>query len=94
MMARIGGEEFGVLLPSTDPEGIQHAGNRLRQALAASPVDTAAGPLEVTVSIGVATLTHPPAFANALELLAAADDALYRAKKAGRNRVAVAGEEK
>ena len=89
MMARIGGEEFGVLLPSTDPEGIQHAGNRLRQALAASPVDTAAGPLEVTVSIGVAVASIIDAD-TAKTLFQRADEALYAAKEAGRNCVHLA----
>lgn len=89
MIARVGGEEFAVLLPSTDAEGIQVAGDRLRSALADSPVDTAAGPLEVTTSIGVAIAPFiDPDTMTAL--FQRADEALYAAKESGRNCVRLA----
>ena len=84
--ARIGGEEFGILLPEADLDEARIAAERLRVAIAEQPVDTSSGPLTVTVSIGAA-----PAEASAAgvaELMKRADEALYAAKRGGRNRVA------
>lgn len=87
---RFGGEEFTVLLPRTSgPEALQIT-ERLRQKIAqiSMPVGGQEGPpLQVTISIGVAALDTGCRDLN--ELLAAADHALYEAKKAGRNRVAL-----
>ncbi len=80
-VARYGGEEFAILLPSTDREGALVLAERFRRAV------EGAGWLQrdVTVSVGVATMTG--AEAGAASLVALADEALYRAKEAGRNRV-------
>jgi len=102
LCGRIGGEEFVVLLPEADAEGALTTAERLRADLAETPIDTAGGPLGVTISIGVAT--HRPRSPSANEnaddeatrrvqdLLQRADDALYRAKGGGRNRVQVDAE--
>ncbi|MEH6470229.1 MAG: diguanylate cyclase [Halopseudomonas sp.] len=82
---RYGGEEFVVILPSTDVEGATILAERVRASIEAMRVDG----LQVTVSVGVSHLIHRPE-ANADELVEAADKAMYGAKQAGRNRVVVA----
>jgi diguanylate cyclase (GGDEF)-like protein len=86
--ARYGGEEFAVLLPQTDLEGAQRLAERLCKALAARPMPTHPGSLvAVTASFGVAAFPDSPTPAA---LFAAADEALYRAKRAGKNCVVAA----
>jgi diguanylate cyclase (GGDEF)-like protein len=86
--ARYGGEEFAVLLPQTDIEGAERLAERLRQAVAERPMTTRPGSLvAVTASFGVASF---PEAATPAALFAAADEALYRAKAAGKNRVVCA----
>ena len=81
--ARYGGEEFAVLLPQTDLEGARELAERLRRALAARPMSTHPGGLvAVTSSFGVAAFPDAPTPAG---LFASADEALYRAKRAGKN---------
>jgi diguanylate cyclase (GGDEF)-like protein len=79
--ARIGGEEFAVLLPSTEATAALITANRLRAAVSRL-TDSDERPL--TISFGVAE--HPADGATALDLVAAADRALYAAKAAGRDR--------
>ena len=82
-VARYGGEEFCVLLPDTSPEGARSAAERLREAVKALPG------LVPTISIGVA-LWAPSSSAE--EMLRRSDEALYKAKEHGRDRVVVYGE--
>ncbi len=85
ILGRYGGEEFTVLLPETGSDTARRVAERVRQSIAASPVDTPAGPVTVTMSIGVATaMDHVVDLAT---LLNDADRALYEAKQAGRNQV-------
>ncbi len=84
-LGRLGGEEFAILLPDTDAEGARELAERLRQMIDDTPVETAAGMIHYSVSIGIALFTR--ADGNADALLARADHALYRAKHGGRNRV-------
>ncbi|BEU97028.1 PAS domain-containing protein [Acidovorax sp. DW039] len=80
---RLGGEEFAVLLPSTNAQEALAIGERLRQALEQSQVVTDAGEvIRVTMSIGVSTVME-----NSADTLARADAALYEAKNTGRNKV-------
>jgi diguanylate cyclase (GGDEF)-like protein len=89
LSGRIGGEEFAALLPCSLEEGVL-AAERVREAFEASGiVDDVAGPVDTTVSIGVA---GGPAGTELEVLLAAADTALYQAKRGGRNRVEAAEE--
>jgi diguanylate cyclase (GGDEF)-like protein len=85
--ARYGGEEFVMLLPATDLHGALQVAERVRSDVEALHVPHAANPnSRVTVSIGVAVIAPQPDDAAA-SLLKWADDALYDAKRAGRNRV-------
>jgi diguanylate cyclase (GGDEF)-like protein len=86
--ARYGGEEFAVLLPQTDMDGAENLAERLRQAVAERPLTTKPGSLVAcTASFGVASF---PDSSTPAALFAAADEALYRAKAAGKNRVVCA----
>ena len=87
IMGRLGGEEFAILLPETNLEAAAFVAERLRQNIADHPVVTVKGSVPCTVSVGVTRLL--PADTNIDELLHRADQALYRAKNAGRNRVEV-----
>jgi diguanylate cyclase (GGDEF)-like protein len=88
LSGRIGGEEFAALLPCSLEEGVI-AAERVREAFADSGIAVETGPVDTTVSIGVA---GGPAGTELEVLLAAADTALYQAKRSGRNRVEAAEE--
>jgi diguanylate cyclase (GGDEF)-like protein len=79
-VARVGGEEMAVLLVECTAPDAYHVADRLRRAVATQRADAPA----VTISIGIADSSGT---ANAGELIAAADQALYQAKRAGRDRV-------
>ncbi|OIQ81797.1 response regulator PleD [mine drainage metagenome] len=83
--ARYGGEEFCILLPSTTEKEAFSLAERLREAYAARTMEFAGKPLNSTISIGVADSAQ--AGLEFSSLLATADQALYRAKHEGRNRV-------
>ena len=82
--SRWGGEEFLVVLPETSAARAREVAERLRLGAGEQPYRTEAGPIRVTLSIGVASLQ---AGDDPSSLLRRADEALYRAKRAGRNRV-------
>ena len=86
LVARIGGEEFAVLLPGADLARAAEAAERIRAGIAAEPVAAGGVALSVTASVGCATLA--PGEDGGHALLARADARLYEAKRAGRNRVA------
>ena len=88
LSGRIGGEEFAALLPCSLEEGVVVA-ERVREAFEGSGIVDETGPVDTTVSIGVA---GGPAGTELEVLLAAADTALYQAKRGGRNRVEAAEE--
>jgi diguanylate cyclase (GGDEF)-like protein len=85
-VARIGGEEFAIILPEASLfEAIQYA-EKMRATVAAAEITHAGKTMRVTISAGIANMPH--SHARTLEdLVAAADEALYRAKEGGRNRV-------
>ena len=85
-VARIGGEEFVILFPATSVEQALQVCDRLRREISASPLAYGAGPVWVTVSGGLAQLRS----AGLDIALKTADEALYRAKEAGRDRLAQA----
>lgn len=86
---RYGGEEFVVLLPETEIDGAMQIAERLRLSVAGTPVPQESGPpIPVTVSVGVGQLA---AEESGESLLSRADQAMYRAKNNGRDRVETAG---
>ncbi len=85
LIARLGGEEFIVLLPQTTLAAAEPLAEKIRKAVALSPVMDGIRPLNITVSIGLAA-TQPGGLDN---LYKAADLALHDAKRLGRNRVRV-----
>ena len=87
LVARFGGEEFLVVLPSTDRAIAQQVAQRILAALVSVDHGPDEGGIRVTASIGVATYTTKQRFPSTLALLEAADHALYAAKLLGRNRV-------
>lgn len=90
-VARYGGEEFAVILPGTEMSGAIIVAERIRQAVEAIRLDYG-DPLahhHVTVSVGVASVIPTPSTTSA-DLVAAADQALYKAKAVGRNQVIAA----
>jgi len=88
IVARVGGDEFAMLLPETDGAQAQIVADRLRQHLKQSPVIIDGSAVTVTVSIGLAEASVSMPSVDAL--LKAADRALYQAKAAGRDRAVVA----
>ncbi|HUY90623.1 MAG TPA: diguanylate cyclase [Pirellulales bacterium] len=85
-IGRYGGEEFLVVLPDCDESSAVSRAERLRLAVASMTIETPAGRIRATASFGVAAFdkeTCPKSF----DLIQAADEALYRAKRNGRNRV-------
>lgn len=89
LLARYGGEEFIALLPHITPDELPLIAERTRQAIADLPIAVSDQTLiTVTASVGAASAPGPAA--DPAELLRAADEALYAAKSAGRNRAVVA----
>ena len=90
LSARYGGEEFAIILPETDLEGARLVADRLRRGLADLQIEHGAPGTgsHVSVSIGVASLIPMNAL-NPAFLLKQADQALYAAKRSGRNRVVI-----
>ena len=85
---RVGGEEFGLLLPETEPEEAREAAERIRRLVEQTVVETAAGPVRATISLGIAPM--PAVAEGSATWLSEADIALYEAKNFGRNRVILA----
>ncbi|MEW5773195.1 MAG: diguanylate cyclase [Thermodesulfobacteriota bacterium] len=89
VLGRMGGEEFAALLPETDLARAARVAERMRAALEASPAPADGGPVALTLSAGVAA--YGPGSDGVDAMLQKADEAMYRAKHAGRNRVETAG---
>jgi diguanylate cyclase (GGDEF)-like protein len=88
VFARLGGEEFGLILPDASQSQAIETGERLRRMVEQTPIHTDSGPVRITVSLGAATVK--PGEISVEPALRRADEALYRAKHCGRNRVIAA----
>jgi diguanylate cyclase (GGDEF)-like protein len=88
VVARYGGEEFAVVMPETDAAGALVIAERIRERVKAAHFNTAAGPLKVTLSLGIASV--PDNAANKADLVGRADQSLYHAKRSGRDRTVAA----
>lgn len=86
LFARFGGEEFVLLLPETHLAPALQLCDRLRKRVEAHPVETDRGPINITVSVGLADFQQNATTLE--EIIARADAALYTAKRNGRNQVA------
>jgi diguanylate cyclase (GGDEF)-like protein len=86
LFARYGGEEFALMLRESAEDQAMICAERCRKAVDTTDFTYAGTPIKVTISLGVATLSDSD-YANPEDLIAAADKYLYRAKRAGRNRV-------
>lgn len=93
LATRYGGEEFVLILPGTNAFGAKLAAERIRRAMEKTQMDGPQGPFTVTVSFGVASVCGPGCASFSKQIIEHADQALYAAKKAGRNRVLMYGEE-
>ena len=87
ILGRYGGEEFVVLLLETDLDGARILAERLRQCVVDPPISTDGGMMKITVSLGVGILDKECPDLD--HLLQRADQALYKSKQDGRNRVSI-----
>src|SRR5436190_3083621 len=92
-VGRYGGEEFLIIAPGCDPQGLIISAERLRGVIAESPINGTSGPIPVTISVGLVSV-GPGSLKpfKHIALVQAADSALYRAKAKGRNRLEIADE--
>ncbi len=86
-VGRLGGEEFGILLPDTDPEGMRMAGERLRIQIAHHPAPGSEQWPAIAVTVSIGGVWTRDGNVSADELLSTADSAMYAAKDGGRNQV-------
>lgn len=87
LVARYGGEEFLIVARGIDADGAKLFAERIRRAIASLSIPWEEGSIQITASIGVAWMGSDRAFDTPTALVAAADGALYKAKRAGRNRI-------
>ncbi len=94
MVSRYGGEEFLILLPNAPAEGGVELGNRIRQAFMEQPYREEGLEIPLTVSIGVADYRKDYSYGTSTleDMISRADQALYQAKRMGRNRVELSGQ--
>ncbi len=93
VLARYGGEEFVIVLPETDLGGAMVVAEKIRASVASGKIAVGDDPRQLTISLGVAS-TEPPAQVDSVdELLRLADEALFEAKRQGRDRVLAASVE-
>lgn len=86
LIARYGGDEFVVLMPSTNLQGARIAAERLLQAVSGTRFSTTAGQPELTITMSIGIAAYPDCTEDPQQLLELADSALEKAKRTGRNR--------
>jgi diguanylate cyclase (GGDEF)-like protein len=87
IIGRYGGEEFSIILPDANNSAAVYVAERLLTKVSDVPIDTEAGKLSIQISIGIAGLSKETPTLHSL--ISLADQAMYIAKSAGRNRLAV-----
>ena len=87
-IARFGGEEFVIMLPDTTQKDAYLIAERIRQEIASAIIATDCGPVQISISVGVAS-AYPHTHCSLSELVRNADQALYQSKQEGRNRTIV-----
>lgn len=87
VVARYGGEEFSIILPETDAAGAFVVAEKIREAVASTLFEDEAGRATVRITVSVGLATYPVHAGDRESLLREADEALYQAKRTGRNRV-------
>jgi two-component system cell cycle response regulator len=90
LVARMGGEEVVVVLPDTTLEAAHAVAERIREKVEAEPFAIHRNTRSITVTVSIGVASRRAGDASAAEMMKRADDALYRAKESGRNRVIVA----
>jgi diguanylate cyclase (GGDEF)-like protein len=88
VVARYGGDEFEIILPETSREGVQRAAERILDAVRKE--DFRYGDHSIALAFSIGGAVYPDDATDARELLLKADEALYSAKRAGKNRVVLA----
>jgi diguanylate cyclase (GGDEF)-like protein len=94
MAARFGGDEFAILMPETDAAQAQQVASRIHRFIRSSPVPDLDTNITCTVSIGIASLTAQQDGRSIDALLEQADQALYKAKQAGRDQTCLYNDHK
>jgi diguanylate cyclase (GGDEF)-like protein/PAS domain S-box-containing protein len=89
VIGRYGGEEFVIMLPVTDAQQVYPVAERIRAGVAALRVPTPKGDASVTISIGIAETILKPQDESVDKVIRRADEAMYAAKQAGRNRTII-----
>jgi len=88
VVARLGGDEFVLLAPETDPKEAEQLSQRLLSTANTCQIQIDGGEMSISVSIGLAS--YPTHATNAEEVLRKADEAMYRAKRNGKNQICTA----
>ncbi len=89
LIGRYGGEEFVIILPVTSARQSSLVAERIRGGVESLRIETDKGPASVTLSLGIAEMFHAPQDGSVDDMIRRADEALYAAKKAGRNRAVI-----
>jgi diguanylate cyclase (GGDEF)-like protein/PAS domain S-box-containing protein len=89
LIGRYGGEEFVVILPVTSAQQAYLVAERIRSGVEALRIETDRSPASVTLSMGIAEMLHEPLEGTVENVIRRADEAMYTAKQAGRNRTAI-----
>ena len=89
IIGRYGGEEFVIVLPVTNAQKASLLAQRILESVSAIRLHTDHGPAAVTLSIGIAETIHAPQDKSVEDVIRRADEAMYAAKQAGRNRAVI-----
>lgn len=89
IVVRYGGDEFAIIMPETDKAGLDAFAERIRHSIEAMTVTVDGMPLRLTISVGGTAISGKRKKVDEMALIAAADKALYQAKRAGRNGILV-----